>query len=122
VTRNQLGAHAELAVAEFLHVLGFEICATNLRLGHLEVDVVARQGTLLAMTEVRTRGPGSYLGPFASVTYAKRARLVTAARRLWRERHSRSWMRGVERLRIDVAAVSFVRGETRVEYAPGALG
>jgi hypothetical protein len=30
-------------------------------------------------------------------------------------------MRGVERLRIDVAAVSFASRETTVEYAPGAL-
>ncbi|HEX3597305.1 MAG TPA: YraN family protein [Polyangiaceae bacterium] len=121
LTRAQLGAEAELAVAEFLHVLGFAICATNLRLGRLEVDVVARRGPLVVMTEVRTRGPGSYVGPFASVTWAKRTRLVSAARRLWGERRDRPWMRGVERLRIDVAAVSFGGRETRVEYAPGAL-
>jgi hypothetical protein len=40
-------------------------------------------------------------------------------RRLWRERLST--MAGVERLRIDVAAVTFVGGQPRIEYAEGAL-
>jgi putative endonuclease len=122
VTRGELGQRAELAVADFLFVLGFEVIARNLRLGHLEVDIVARHESLLVMTEVRTRGRGSYVGPFGSVTRTKRARLVKAAQRLWGTRRERAWMQGVERLRIDVAAVSFVGRETRVEYAPGALG
>jgi putative endonuclease len=121
MTRTELGQRAELAVADCLFVLGFEIVARNLRLGHLEVDVVARHDSLLVMTEVRTRGPGSYVGPFGSVTRTKRARLVKAAQRLWRSRAEQPWMRGVERIRIDVAAVAFVGGETRVEYAPSAL-
>ena len=122
MTPAELGQRAELAVADLLFVLGFDVVARNLRLGRLEVDVVARRGPLVVMTEVRTRGPGSYLGPFGSVTRTKRARLVKAAQRLWRSRSEHGWMGGVERLRIDVAAVSFASRETTVEYAPGALG
>ena len=119
MTRTELGRRAELAVADCLFALGFDLLARNLRLGHLELDVVARKGSLLVVTEVRTRGPGSYLGPFESVSPLKRARVVTAVDRLWRRR--RSWMTGVERVRIDVAAVSFVGRETHVEYVPAAL-
>jgi putative endonuclease len=119
VTRAELGQRAELAVADFLFVLGFDLLARNLRLGHLELDVVARQGPLLVVAEVRTRGRGSYVGPFESVTPLKRARVLTAVDRLWRRRSS--WMQGVQRVRIDVAAVSFVGRETHVEYAPAAI-
>jgi len=121
VTPAELGQRAELAVADFLFVLGFDVVARNLRLGRLELDVIARRDTLLVLTEVRTRGPGSYIGPFGSVTRTKRARLIKAAQRLWRARTEYGWMRGVGRVRIDVAAVSFNGRETSVEYAPGAL-
>jgi hypothetical protein len=39
---------------------------------------------------------------------------------LWRARLSA--LRGVQRVRIDVAAVSFAGGKTQVEYIPGAVG
>jgi putative endonuclease len=120
VTRTELGRRAELAVADLLFASGFELLARNLRLGPLELDVVARKGPLLVMTEVRTRGPGSFVGPFASIGRTKRAHLFAAARRLWRSKSA--WTKGVERVRIDVAAVTFAGIETYVEYVPGALG
>jgi putative endonuclease len=118
--RFQLGADAEAAVADLLYVEGFDLLARNLRLGALELDIVARRGALLVVTEVRTRSPGWLVGPFESVGRQKRARLFRAARRLWKQR--REWTAGVERVRIDVAAVSFAGGRTQVEYVPGALG
>jgi putative endonuclease len=119
VTRVELGRCAELAVADYLFVLGFELLARNLRLGQLELDVVGRKGPLLVVTEVRTRGRGSYQRAFESVSAQKRARIAAAVDRLWR-RH-RPWMRGVERVRLDAAAVSFVGRETYVEYAASAM-
>jgi putative endonuclease len=118
--RGKLGADAETAVADLLYVEGYDILARNLRLGSLELDIVARRGDLLIVTEVRARSPGWLVGPFESVGRQKRARLFRATRRLWATR--RDWTRGVERVRIDVAAVSFAGGQTRVEYVPGALG
>lgn len=119
MTRVELGRCAELAVADYLFVLGFDLVARNLRLGHLELDVVARKGPLLVVTEVRTRGRGSYLRAFESVDPRKRDRIATAVNRLWRRRSS--WMQGIERVRLDAAAVSFVGRETYVDYAPAAL-
>jgi len=118
--RAQLGADAEMAVADLLYVEGFEILARNLRLGALELDIVARRGPLLVVTEVRARSAGWLVGPFESIGRQKRARLFKATGRLWRQR--KQWMAGVTRVRMDVAAVSFDRGGTRVEYVAGALG
>ena len=117
--RARSGQQAELAVTDYLVASGYRVLARNLRLGALELDVVAQKGDVVAVVEVRTRGPGSLAGPFESVTGPKRARLRRAVQRLWRERLSA--MGDVKRVRIDVAAVTFDGGRTRVEYVEGAL-
>ena len=94
--------------------------AQNLRLGALEIDLVARRGPLVVMVEVRVRGRGAFERPFASIAGMKRTRLLRAADRLWRGRLAA--MRDVERMRIDVAAVRFDDdGTTHVEYVAGAI-
>jgi putative endonuclease len=119
VRAADLGRNAETAVADYLFANGFSLLARNIRLGPLELDVVARRGLLVVVVEVRARRPGALVGAFASVTSKKRARIRLAVQRLWRERLSS--VSGIERVRIDVAAVTFVHGQTRIEYAAGAL-
>jgi Holliday junction resolvase-like predicted endonuclease len=80
---------------------------------------VTPKGPLGVVTEVRTRGQGALAGVFASVTAAKRARPRTAVDRLGRKHIAA--MPSVERVRIDVAAVTFDRARTRIEYAPGVV-
>jgi putative endonuclease len=116
---HERGRRAELAVADFLVARGFAVLARNLRLGALELDVVARRGGLVVVVEVRTRGAGSFEGAFESISRTKRARLMRAVDRLWRQRFARR--PDVERLRIDVAAVRFEAGQTWVEYVEGAV-
>ncbi len=110
---------AEDAVAHLVEARGFEILWRNLHLGHLEIDIVARKGDLVAMIEVRTRGPGAFERPLASVAGKKKMRLLHAADRLW-SRHLKK-MEGVERMRIDVAGVTFANGEAQIDYIPGAI-
>lgn len=116
---RESGRRAELAVADFLFARGFTILWRNVRLGALELDVVARRRSLVVIVEVRTRGRGSLLRPFESIGLTKRVRLLRAVDRLWRARLSA--VRGIERVRIDAAAVEFSRGATRVEYVEGFL-
>ena len=114
-----LGRNAELAVADYLVANGYDVLERNLRLGPLELDLVAQRGSLVAVVEVRTRGRGAFEGAFESVGAAKRARLVRAVECLWQERLAAA--PGIERVRIDVAAVTFDGAETRVEYVEGAI-
>jgi putative endonuclease len=117
--RARSGRQAEAAVADYLVASGYRVLARNLRLGALELDVVAQKDDVVAVVEVRTRGPGALQGPFESVTATKRMRLRRAVQRLWRDRLSK--MKDVQRVRIDVAAVTFDRGQTRVEYVEDAI-
>ena len=107
-------------MADLLFAKGYALLGRNVRLGALELDIVARKGALVVVVEVRTRGAGAWARALESITRAKRLRLRRAAGRLWRTRLS--MLRGIDRVRIDVAAVSFVGSETRVEYIPGAVG
>jgi putative endonuclease len=119
VTKTAIGRHAEDAACAHLAQEGWSILARNMRLGALELDVVARKGPLVAIIEVRTRSASAFAGAFASVNATKRARLLRAADRLWRF-HLRG-MQGVERVRIDVCAVTFGPEGTRVEHHAGAI-
>lgn len=118
--RHARGRFAEKLVGEYLEDRGFTLLAHNLRLGYLEVDLVARRGELAVMVEVRARGRGAFERPLASLASTKkRMYLLNAADRLWR-RHLAA-LPGVERMRIDVAAVDLRCAPARVEYIEGAL-
>jgi putative endonuclease len=114
-----VGDRAEDAVADFLVARGFTLLGRNVRVGPLELDLVATKGDLAAIVEVRTRGAGSYAGALASVGATKRMALVRAAERFWREELARR--SELTRLRFDVAAVTFDDAGAHVEYIEAAF-
>ena len=85
-SNREVGTRAEQAVAAHLVAAGLEIVGLNLRIGRLELDVVARDGAVIAVVEVRTRGPGAWVRPLDSVDAEKQRRVRRAGERLWRDR------------------------------------
>ena len=77
--RRQTGALAENSAAAFLEAQGFQIVARNFLRRVGELDVVARDGDLLLIVEVRTRADDRYGGAAASVTPAKQRRIALTA-------------------------------------------
>jgi putative endonuclease len=77
--RGRAGAQAEALAAEFLAGRGLAIVARNWRRRVGELDLVARDGDVLVFVEVRLRQRGDFGGAAASITAAKRARMVAAA-------------------------------------------
>lgn len=77
--RDINGAHAEAAGAAFLEARGLTIVARNWRRRCGEIDIVARDGATLVFVEVRLRRGRSFGGAAASITAAKRSRLIAAA-------------------------------------------
>jgi len=118
-TRRSHGRRAESLVAAWLVEQGYEIVATNLRIGMLEIDLVARQGPVVAVVEVRTRGPTARTTGFGSVTRLKRERIRRAGERLWQRRYRRD--ASVERLRFDVASVRLYTEPPTIEYVIAAF-
>jgi putative endonuclease len=76
------GRAAEAAAARHVGRLGYSIIATNFRAKGGELDLVAQDGDVLAIIEVRYRASEHFGGAAASITQAKRSRIVRAARAL----------------------------------------
>ncbi|MCE9619096.1 MAG: YraN family protein [Planctomycetes bacterium] len=105
--RMTSGRNAEDAAADLLESKGCTIAARNLRLGHLEIDLLAtRPGTnLLILVEVKARRAGTH-APELRVDRVKQRRLVRAAEILL----SRRMFRGYQ-VRFDVVAVEMDRNQ-----------
>ena len=96
----------------YLASRGWTIEAHRFRLGHRELDVVARQGALVAFVEVKTRRSAAWGSPSESVLWRKR-RTIARVAEVWRERHGRPG----DTFRFDVVAVWVERGgDYRVEH------
>ena len=118
-SRHAIGHRAEDIAAEHLIAAGFRILWRNVRIGPLELDLVAKRDDLVIIVEVRARGVGAFEGPLASITYAKRRLLLRAARGLWRGRLKK--MPDVQRVRIDVIALTTSDDGTRLDWIKGAM-
>jgi putative endonuclease len=77
---NFSGTRAEDLCADLLRRAGLRIVARNWRCRLGEIDLVAEEGATLVFAEVRLRRDPARGGAAESITAAKRARLVAAAR------------------------------------------
>jgi putative endonuclease len=74
------GAAAEQLAADYLLAQGLILLARNLRCRGGEIDLVGRDGGVLAIVEVRQRANAAFGGALASVTPAKQRKIIRAAR------------------------------------------
>lgn len=75
----ELGKLGEEKACEYLLSKGFRIIARNWRFRQKEVDVIAYDGDMLVVVEVRTRTSSKWEHPRESITPAKIRFLVLAA-------------------------------------------
>lgn len=78
----EIGRAAEAAATRHLERAGYRILQQNFRARGGELDVVAIDGDALAIVEVRYRADDRFGGAAASITPAKRGRIVRAAHTL----------------------------------------
>lgn len=111
--RQRVGQRAEDIAAAFLRSKGLEVLERNFRRRLGELDVVARQGEVLVIAEVRTRASALYGGAASSVDFRKQQRLVRAAAQLLQQRKDLAHLR----VRFDVVSVSAIDSEEpRVDW------
>ena len=97
----ELGRAAEAVAARFLASHGLEVVIRNFRRRLGEIDLVARDGPMLVIVEVRTRSTQKFGGAAASVDWRKRTRIVRAAHLLLSKHEDYTGMR----IRFDVIVV-----------------
>jgi len=112
LTQDRGRAGEDLAVA-YLALAGFRMVGRNVRLGGVEVDVVADDGATRVLVEVRLRTRGDFGGAAATVDRRKRERLVRAARALQQQ--------GRSRIRVDVVAVDLDGDGARLTHHRNAI-
>ena len=85
-----LGRRGERAAADHLRALGYELVASNFKLGvgrnrrgavvQAEIDLVAYDGPVLCFVEVKTRASDWFAAPEANVDLRKQRQVTRAAR------------------------------------------
>src|SRR5690606_9691267 len=118
-TTTARGSAAEELVAQWIESQGMRLVARNLRLGRLELDIVAREGKVVVVIEVRRRDAGSWTSGISSIDHVKRKRIRQAGERLWRRRYRND--SSVDRMRFDVASVYYSEAKTSIEYVKAAF-
>lgn len=111
---NRLGVDAEAMAASFLEARGLTIVVRNYQCRVGEIDLIARDGPTTVFVEVRRRASSSFGGAAASITRAKRLKLLKAAR------HYLSRLRTMPECRFDAL---LIEGEPpRIEWIRNAFG
>ncbi len=78
-TTKATGDRAEAIAATELERRGFTILGRNVRVGRLELDVIAQRGKLIVFCEVRARVSAGIAAPYESIDARKIERLRRAA-------------------------------------------
>src|SRR5205807_8730766 len=78
--RHKRGLAGEQQAIQYLLSRGWHIVAHRVRVGHTEIDLIVRQGSLVAFVVVKARRGDAFRRPLGAVTGAKRRALVKAAR------------------------------------------
>jgi len=78
--RRDIGARAEELAAAYLVARGLIVVTRNFRTRRGEIDIIARDRDTLVFVEVRLRSRATFGGAASSITPAKQARLLAAAR------------------------------------------
>lgn len=115
--RAAVGRQAEDAVCIFLGERGMRVVERNFRARGGEIDIIARDGDVLAFVEVRFREEDSHGSPEESVGPAKRRKIAAAARSYLATVPPQSWREA----RFDVAAVEGGGDAPAIRYYPGAF-
>ncbi|MEU6810647.1 YraN family protein [Streptomyces sp. NPDC046831] len=115
--RGAIGRYGEELAVRRLTEAGMAVVERNWRCGRTgEIDIVARDGDVLVVCEVKTRRRGAFEHPMAAVTPRKAQRLRDLAER-WIQTHGGAPPGGV---RIDLVGVVLPRrGAALVEHARG---
>lgn len=100
--------------ADFLTAKGLRVIERNYRCRLGEIDLVAREGETTVFVEVRQRASSAFGGAAASITAAKRQRLLRAAR------HYLASLRTLPQCRFDAL---LIQGDPpQIEWVRNAFG
>jgi len=80
MTKNSdIGNNGETLACEHLEKKGYTVLFRNWHYQHKEIDIIAKNPSVLIIVEVKTRISGSLVSPVGSVNYRKQRLIIEAA-------------------------------------------
>lgn len=107
--RQRAGAAAEQSAADMLLQSGCRVLARNARYPEGELDLIVRDGDIVAFVEVRLRTSLAFGGAGASVDARKQRRLARAAQHWLLQNYGQTW----PNCRFDIVTVD---GNGKIEW------
>ena len=102
--RHRRGWEGEVLARGFLIKRGWRILAHRFRMGRLEIDLVARRGSVVTFIEVKARLGDAFGSPLEAVTATKQREIARVAS-AWIDRHGKAG----DAYRRDVVGVTMGR-------------
>jgi len=115
--RHRRGLAGEVAAARYLEARGFLILAHRFRLGHHDLDLIARKGRLVAFVEVKARTSDRFGSPLESLGWRKQRDIARVAES-WIQRRGKPG----DVYRFDLVSVQWLGpGFPQVSHIEGAF-
>ncbi|MBD5233897.1 MAG: YraN family protein [Bacteroidales bacterium] len=111
---NETGKWGERIASDYLKEVGYSILHENWRMGHLEIDIVARKDDELVFAEVKTRSDRDS-DPLDAIDKRKIANMVRAADAYMKHENLPF------EARFDIFAISGTPDEYEFEHIPDAF-
>ncbi|MBN1199497.1 MAG: YraN family protein [Bacteroidales bacterium] len=112
---HELGKQGEELAARYLTKKGYKILETNWHFGRNELDLIAEDGDILVVVEVKTRQSNVMGDPEMAVTWEKQRAIIRSANAYVR------WKRRATEVRFDILSV-LIRGEkVKINHIPDAF-
>jgi len=119
--KDAIGRHGEDIAAGHLEAAGLQILVRNWRCRAGELDIVARDGSVLVFAEVKTRSSLAYGLPAEAVNRTKAARIRQLAMQWLNAQRDAGIALSWSALRFDVVSVVRTGGSFEVTHLVGAF-
>jgi len=114
--RRHTGESGESIAVKFLKKNGYKIIERNYRCNLGEIDIIARDGRVLAFIEVKARRTDEFGGPKWAVTSRKQRKISMVALKYLKETEQME-----KKARFDVVAIRLLPGDPDVEIIKNAF-
>ena len=114
--RRHTGETGESIAVKFLKKNGYKIIEQNYRCKLGEIDIIARDGSVLAFIEVKARRTDEFGGPKWAVTSRKQRKISMVALKYLKETEQMG-----KKARFDVVAIRLLHSDPDVEIIKNAF-
>lgn len=112
---NEIGKIGEEIALKFLKNEGYEVLELNWRFRKLEVDIIAKEGDVLIVVEVKTRKSDEFGSPDVFVDRKKQRFLIKAVNEYVNQKQLEN------EIRFDIVSILYCNNQEKVEHIKDAF-